>query len=97
MINPDAYKSRQTGNADSIYEETQALMFGGGDTTANTLMYGTFHLLKNPAMESRLRKELREAWPDSSSEPTLKQLETLPYLVSSILQARALLTYFRML
>ncbi len=56
-------------------------MFGGGDTTANVIMVGTFYLLSNPATLARLKKELREAWPRLEKEPDLKDLERLPYLV----------------
>ena len=63
-------------------------MFGGGDTTANVIMYGTFYLLKHPVLAERLKKELREAWPDLERQPSLKDLENLPYMVSVISGAR---------
>lgn len=60
-------------------------MFGGGDTTANVIMVGTFYLLKRPELVKRLKEELREYWPDliEGREPSLRQLEDLPFLVSS--------------
>ena len=82
LINPDAYKSKKAADARSIYEESQALMFGGGDTTANVIMIGTFYLLKTPSLVDRLKKELHKAWPDLEQEPSLRELEALPYLVS---------------
>lgn len=59
-------------------------MFGGGDTTANTIMIGTFYLLKNPSTLARLKKELLDAWPNLLEEPSLKTLESLPYLVGPL-------------
>lgn len=58
-------------------------MFGGGDTTANVIMVGTYYLLKDPTLGHRLKKELTDAWPALEKEPTLKELEALPYLVST--------------
>ena len=66
-----------------LFEESQALMFGGADTTGTTMMHGCFHILKAPEVLSRLQKELGEVWPDLNSPPRWVDLERLPYLVSS--------------
>lgn len=56
-------------------------MFGGADTTGNTLMVGSFHLLKDPTKLQKLKTELLEYWPSlQDGEPKLKELEDLPYL-----------------
>lgn len=56
-------------------------MFGGADTTGNTLMVGTHRLLKNPEKMQRLKAELMKAWPSlTGREPSLRDLEGLPYL-----------------
>lgn len=57
-------------------------MFGGGDTTANVIMIGTFYLLKRPDMVKKLKDELREYWPDlvPGREPKLSVLEEMPFL-----------------
>ena len=81
LLNPEVYKSKTVASHKSLYEESQALMFGGGDTTANAIMIGTFYLLKNPSTMSRLKKELLDAWPTLEEDPGLKTLEALPYLV----------------
>jgi cytochrome P450 len=82
LINPEVHKSKKAADAESIYQESQALMFGGGDTTASVIMIGTFYLLKHPELGKRLKGELRDAWPDVNQELSLKELEALPYLVS---------------
>jgi cytochrome P450 len=63
-----------------LYEEAQALMFGGADTVGNTLMVGTHRLLKHPETMEKLKEELRGAWPELGREPKVKELEKLPYL-----------------
>ena len=59
-------------------------MFGGGDTTANVVMIGTFYLLKRPDLVKKLKAELKEYWPDlgPGKEPRLSTLEEMPFLVS---------------
>lgn len=82
LMDPEVFTSKKAADELSIYEESQALMFGGGDTTANVIKIGTFYLLKHPELGDRLKKELREGWPDLAQQPPLRDLEALPYLVS---------------
>jgi Cytochrome P450 len=60
-------------------------MFGGGETTANVIMVGSFYLLKRPDLVKKLKEELKEYWPDlgPGREPKLSVLEEMPFLVSS--------------
>lgn len=80
LMDPEAFRNKTVPSAGSLYEEGQALMFGGADTVGNTLMVGTHHLLQRPAVLQTLKKELLAAWPTLSKEPTLRELENLPYL-----------------
>ncbi|KAI9834921.1 MAG: hypothetical protein M1819_002644 [Sarea resinae] len=81
LLDPEAYRNKSAPSPQSLYEESQALMFGGGDTSASAVMIGTFHLLKNPEILARLRRELLDVWPKLEKEPDLKELEKMPYLV----------------
>lgn len=81
LLDPSAYKNKTVPSADELYEEGQALIFGGADTVGNTLMVGTYHLLQQPEALQKLKKELKDAWPSvNGAEPTVKDLESLPYL-----------------
>ncbi len=81
LLDKEAYRSNTVPSSGSLYEEAQALMFGGGDTTGNTLMLGTFQLLKHPETMAKLKAELKEAWPRlDDTPPGLRELEKLPYL-----------------
>ena len=66
----------------SLYEEGQALLFGGAETGGTVLMLGTFHLLEIPQALKRLKEELWGAWPDLDHPPRLDDLEKLPFLAS---------------
>ncbi|KAF4626931.1 hypothetical protein G7Y89_g11222 [Cudoniella acicularis] len=84
LLSPKASKGAPLPSAGSLYEEAQALMFGGGDTVGNTLMLGTFHLLGSPLLVQRLKKELKAAWPILEDPPKLEELEKLPFLTAVI-------------
>jgi cytochrome P450 len=81
LLDADAYRTKTVPSQGSLYEEAQALMFGGADTVGNTLMVGTHRLLMSSDATQRLKAELRQVWPDlKGREPSLRELENLPYL-----------------
>ncbi|KAF2195904.1 cytochrome P450 monooxygenase-like protein [Zopfia rhizophila CBS 207.26] len=82
LMDAEAYRSKTVPSAGSLYEEAQALMFAGTDTTGNALMVGTYHLLKQPEKLLKLKAELLAAWPSlaGQEEPKCRDLENLQYL-----------------
>lgn len=80
LMDPEAFRDKTVPSAGSLYEEGQALMFGGADTVGNTLMVGTHHLLQRPKVLQALKEELSAAWPTLLIEPKLRDFEGLPYL-----------------
>ncbi len=81
LLDADAYRTNTAPSPLSLYQEAQALMFAGGDTTGNTLMLASFHLLHDTAAYEALKAELKTAWPDlMGPPPSLRELERLPYL-----------------
>lgn len=81
LLDANAYKDKIVPSAESLYEESQALIFGGADTVGNALTVGTFHLLKNPEQLQKLKAEIVNVWPTlDGKEPRLRDLESLPYL-----------------
>ncbi|OBT92925.1 hypothetical protein VE01_08929 [Pseudogymnoascus verrucosus] len=84
LLSTKASKGEPLPSAGSLYEEAQALMFGGADTTGNALMLGTFHLLGSPGYVDRLKEELYSAWPVLDEPPKLEELEKLPFLTAVI-------------
>lgn len=81
LMDGEAYRNKTVPSAGSLYEEAQALMFGGADTVGNTLMVGTYHLLQQPDKLQKLKAELSAAWPSlNEHEPKLRDFENLPYL-----------------
>lgn len=81
LMDKEAYRTNKVPSELSLYQETQALLVAGSDTTGNALMVGAFHLLKNPEIYARFRKEIESAWEKAGAEgPDMRVLETLPYL-----------------
>lgn len=81
LMDEEAYRNHTVPCVGSLYEESQTLMFAGGETTGSTLMVGTYYLLKRPETYKKLKKELHEAWPAlDQNPPQLRDLEKLPYL-----------------
>ena len=73
---------------DRLKEEGFVLVLAGGDTSAKVLTALTYHLLSNPDILQRLKKELVEAMPDPNVSMSGAKLEQLPYLVSILVRAK---------
>jgi len=64
-----------------LVDESLSLLQAGSDTVGNTCTVGTFFILNDEAVRSRLVEELRSAWQDKDSTISLTVLQNLPYLV----------------
>ncbi|KAK3170072.1 hypothetical protein OEA41_009457 [Lepraria neglecta] len=69
-----------------LLEKAQNISIAGTETVSWTLSVITFYLLSIPRVLSKLRAELKEALPDASSHPSIKDMEQLPYLSAVILE-----------
>ncbi|KAG7097741.1 hypothetical protein E1B28_005063 [Marasmius oreades] len=67
-----------------LLDEALSLQIAASDTTANTCMVGTYHILTKPRVQAALRRELDEAWSVSEGPPNYEKLEKLPYLTAVI-------------
>ncbi|MCJ1447230.1 MAG: hypothetical protein MMC23_007741 [Stictis urceolatum] len=80
---PEAEKSLNRVN-----EEIETITGAGLETTAQTLRLIVFYLYRDPAALQRLRSELRTLLQEilPSDQPSLTQLEQLPYLTAVIME-----------
>lgn len=74
---------------DEIDSIVALLILAGSDTTATTSCSSTWFLLKNPAVMTRLRKEIRTAF-KRVEDITIASVSKLPYLRAVILEAMRL-------
>jgi cytochrome P450 len=69
-----------------LYPNAPILVFGGSETSATSLRYLTFLLLKNPVTMEKLVREIRETF-SSMDEMTYDALASLKYLNACIEEA----------
>lgn len=73
-----------TSSRRDLFEEALSLLQAGSDTVGNTCTLGTFYILNDPDVHSRLFDELQEVWPDRNMQAEYTMLEKLPYLTAVI-------------
>lgn len=66
---------------DRLTEEGILFVVAGNETTGNALSIITYHILSNPKVLAKLKKELVDFMPDPSTVAKWQALEKLPYLV----------------
>nr|BAD98713.1 putative cytochrome P450 monooxygenase [Fusarium graminearum] len=69
---------------DELIAESSTMFFAGTDTTATTVSVALWHLIHQPDDYARLQDELRTIMPDVNSGPSLRELESLPFLEACI-------------
>lgn len=72
-----------------LQHEATSLARAGIEATKRALSVGSFHILENPAILARLRKELIAAIPDPETPPSLEVYEKLPYLSACIEEGKS--------
>ncbi|KAL0575628.1 hypothetical protein V5O48_006353 [Marasmius crinis-equi] len=71
----------------ALVKEANIMIGAGQDTVANACTVAVANSLRNPEIHKKLVQELREAWPDRSTEFGYAELEKLPYLTAFIKEA----------
>ncbi|PYH94886.1 cytochrome P450 [Aspergillus ellipticus CBS 707.79] len=79
----DNFLGRPLTNSE-LAEECMAGMFAGSGTTANSFIYLLWACLQRPAVVTKLKAELREAFPDPAIVPDYRTCANLPYLQAVI-------------
>ncbi|KAJ9616543.1 hypothetical protein H2200_000262 [Cladophialophora chaetospira] len=67
-----------------LAEECMGGMFGGSGTTANTFLFLVWAVSRDARIQSKLRQELVEAFPDPIAVPDYTTCSKLPYLSAVI-------------
>ncbi|KAN0069103.1 Cytochrome P450 [Elaphomyces granulatus] len=83
----DSNLPQEDKNLVRLRSEGVVLVSAGLDTVRATLEIGTFHLLQQPRIMQKLRKELLTVYPDPGDPPSLPVLEKLPYLTAVIYES----------
>jgi cytochrome P450 len=87
-------KDPETGEKltyEQITAECMTLLFAGMDTTANTLTWTLYEILKNPDIYELVEKEILEEFPNfNESIPVEKAKSNLKYLEAALLESMRL-------
>ena len=67
-----------------LMDEASGVVGAGIETTKWAMVVTVFHIINNPLILQRLRKDLEEAIPDPAQSPRLITLEQVPYLMACI-------------
>ncbi|KAJ3709680.1 cytochrome P450 [Lentinula raphanica] len=69
---------------DELVAQLRNLLFGGHETTTNTICWAAYELARNPDLQARLCAEIKSTWKGDDrrefDEFTLKELESMPLL-----------------
>uniref|UniRef100_A0A0D2XSL4 Cytochrome P450 n=1 Tax=Fusarium oxysporum (strain Fo5176) TaxID=660025 RepID=A0A0D2XSL4_FUSOF len=67
-----------------LIAESSTMFFAGTDTTATTASVALWYLMHQPDNYARLQDELKTVMPDVNSRPSLRELESLPFLEACV-------------
>lgn len=95
LVDPSVPVTERT--IERLTEEGMIVLGAGAETTANTMVLCTYHLIKNPDVLKKLRDELKQLMPHPTSSAPWAQAEQLPYLVILILHTSILPSSSQML
>ncbi|KAF8165173.1 cytochrome P450 [Crassisporium funariophilum] len=87
LMDPSFFRRHQISSSQSLLDEALSLLQAGSDTVGNTCTLGTFYILNDKIVHSKLVEELRSIWPDPDECIDLAVLQTLPYLTAVIKEA----------
>lgn len=85
LMKPSRSSSNPVLDTQSMIEELQTFIVGGGETVASTITISFSNVLQQPQLYASLRAEIKAAWPDAMAPPpSVEALERLPLLTATI-------------
>ncbi len=81
-LNPNREKGQYVATSRELAADAVLMFLAGTDTTAHALTFGIWEMIKRPELWARLREEVSSAFSEGQSLAPVKDLETLPFLVS---------------
>ena len=66
-----------------LKDEAYSILVAASETTGAAMSAAAFHVLYDPKIYNQLASELRKKFPDPETTLPLRELEQLPYLVST--------------
>jgi len=82
LLDPNATEGHVVPSVDRLVDDSFIMIAAAADTTGNAMTIAAYRVLRDPTIYSKLKDELRKAFPDSKAALKFVELEKLPYLVS---------------
>jgi len=84
VLNPNAAEDYQVPTVQHMVDEAFGMLGAAAETAGNAMTMCAFHVVFNPEIYAKLRKELVEAFPDPTKPVDYLTLEKLPYLTGVV-------------
>jgi cytochrome P450 len=84
VLDPNAAKAYKVPTVQHMVDEAFGMLGAAAETAGNAMTMCAFHIVFNPEIYAKLRKELVEAFPDPTKPPDYLTLEKLPYLTGVV-------------
>jgi cytochrome P450 len=82
-LNPNREKGQYLATRKELAADAVLMFLAGTDTTAHALAFGIWQMVKMPELWKRLQQEVDPVLKESQGFSPARQLETLPFLVST--------------
>jgi cytochrome P450 len=69
---------------EELFAQMRTIMFGGHETTANSISWALWELAKNPTVQTKLRAEIRAARARAGSDLSMVDLDDMPYSLAIV-------------
>lgn len=92
LLDPSSTDEETSGppSFERLYGEALSFCTAAADTTGNAMEMAAYHVVANPDIYNKLKKELRDAFPDPSTDLDYTTLEKLPYLTGVVKEGQRL-------
>jgi len=84
ILDPNATEDNVVPDESTLVQEAFGLVTAAADNTGNALTIAAYNVVANPEIYDKLKKELRQAFPDPNAELKYVALEKLPYLTGVV-------------
>lgn len=81
ILTPNLDEGYAVPPVDDIKDESYGILAAAADTTGNGMTVAAYHVVNNPEIYTKLRAELKLAFPDPNAKLNFVELERFPYLV----------------
>jgi hypothetical protein len=84
LLTPNVTEGHVVPTVDELKDEAYVIIAAAADTTGNAMTIGTYNVVSNKDIYTKLTAELKEAFPDPNAKLDFLTLEKLPYLVCAL-------------